>query len=212
MGEFWKQGFQGFWPNLGLKCPSSRPTRVFWAYSQLSPLFTHIPWSLCVILVKSLLWILRTHYTRFLGQFVTKCPIWGQRILKHSQLSPLFTCNALSLWKICKKKSLEWIPITICMIFLSPSWDKNVPFGGQKEFFQNIHYCYLCLRVLSLRKISKNWVDYVNKVDYVLGPIWDTNVLFGGQKEYFQNVHYFHSGFTFGALSLCKIWKQFIQT
>ena len=71
LSGFRKQGVQGFRPNLGQKCPIYGVIGVFSAYSQLSPLLTYGPLS-CEISGKSLMWIPKTSFTRFLAQFRIK--------------------------------------------------------------------------------------------------------------------------------------------
>ena len=80
--------------------------------------------------------------------FWGKVPFWANSFFwAYSQLLILFTHGSLSFRKT-SEKSLTWIPRTSCMRFLIQLGIKMSYFGGQKEFFWNIHYCHLCLFIV----------------------------------------------------------------
>ena len=111
---------------------------------------------------------------------------------KYSLFLPLVTNNALSS---CEISEISFMLITRTRGFW-PNLDKKVPFWHQKEFFQIIPYCQICLNIVSYHCTKSK-----NKSVEVLGPMWDK----------FLRYLLLLSVFSYIALSFCKIWKNFLE-
>ena len=111
---------------------------------------------------------------------------------KYSLFLPFVTNNAPSS---CEISEISFMLITKTRDFW-PNLDKKVPFWDQKEFFQIIHYCQICLNIVPYHCTKSK-----NKSVEVLGPMWDK----------FLRYLLLPSVFSYIALSFCKIWKNFLE-
>ena len=157
--------------------PKIGPKKVFSKYSVMWPLFTYRTLSSHKISKKILRVDSEKKEYKVLSPVLSKKrPILVPKV-KYSLFLPLVTNNALSS---CEISEISFMLITRTTGFC-PNLDKKVPFWDQKEFFQIIHYCQICLNIVSYHCTKSK-----NKSVEVLGPMWDKNVSFRGQPEVFK--------------------------